>query len=568
MSSTKKKTVFGSSIPEWKPHNYQGRAVKFLLEHAGAGLFLDPGLGKTSISLSALKILKLKRVSNITLVIAPLRVCYSVWPEEARKWKNFRELNVKVLHGKDKEDTLQNAEEGDILCINPEGLEWLFGVTKVKGRGGKTKVIIDAKRMRFVFDKLGITDLVIDESTKFKHSNNIRFKTLKQVLYKFKRRWILTGTPAPNGLMDLFAQMFIVDLGRSLGEYITHYRKRFFQSVGFGGFTYVPLPGSEKEIYKILKSSVLRLDGKDYLTLPEVVDNVIRFDLPDKARTLYDQLENDFVGDLDAGRIVTALNAGSAMMKCAQVANGGLYRQKDPLVAAKRGKNAKWDLIHNGKDEIAEELVAEMNGQPVMIAYQFDHDLERLLTIFGKDTPYIGGGVTPKRGKELERLWNLGKIPVLLVQPDSAAHGLNLQHASTEEVGHMIWYSLTYDYENYDQLIRRIVRQGSKHKRVIVHHIVARDTVDEAKLNALRRKTRGQNDLLDALRVYVRSRPRYATKAGRGQVGQAGQGAAVGPSRGAGRAGRGRGGGQAASRALGSAGRTAGRAKQGPGGRR
>lgn len=505
-SSKKQALEYAYSPVEWKPHNYQRRAVKFLLEHNGAGLFLDPGLGKTSISLMALKMLKKARTSDVTLIIAPLRVCYSVWPEEVKKWTTFKgHLNIKVLHGKDKDDILKNAQPGDILCINPEGLEWLFGVTKVRGRGGKIKVILDPKRIKWLFKVLNITDLLVDESTKFKHSSSIRFKILKQVLHLFARRWILTGTPAPNGLLDLFSQAFLMDMGHALGQFITQYRHAFFKSVGFGGFSWVPLPGAEEAIYKLLKPLVLRLSAADYLELPELIENVIRFELPEKARRLYDQLETEFVGDLDAG-IVTALNAASAMGKCAQVANGGLYKQRDPLIAAKRKKTDGWELVHEGKNEIVEDLVEELSGQPVLIAYEFDHDLERLFGIFGKDTPYIGGGVSAKEGKRIEDLWNRGKIPVLLVQPASAAHGLNLQGASTKEIGHVVWYGLTYDYEYYDQLIRRVLRQGSKHKKVCVHHIIARDTVDEAKLASLRSKKKGQNKLLDYLRIYVRNR--------------------------------------------------------------
>lgn len=489
----------------WKPHAYQRRAVKWLLEHAGAGLFLDPGLGKTSITLAAFSLLKKQKQSDISLVIAPLRVCHSVWPVEAQKWTDFKHLRVGVLHGKNKEQVLEDAIENgsyDVLCINPEGLDWLFGVTKRKGRNGKTQIEVDKARMKWLFGPGAITDLAVDESTKFKHSSSLRFKVLKESLSRFRRRWILTGTPSPNGLIDLFGQCFIIDMGASLGEYITHYRQTFFDAKGFGGYTFVPKAGSKEAIYARLKKSVLRLDAKDYLELPELVPNNIKFDLPDKARELYDLMEEDMVAEMD-GKTYTALNAASAMTKCAQIANGGLYKQKDPIVSAKRMRGAdSWELIHNSKDEIVADLVEEISGQPVLIAYEFQHDLERLLKVFGKDTPYIGGGVSPKRSKQIEDAWNRGEIPVLLGHPASMGHGLNLQNAGN----HVIWYGITYDYELYDQFIRRVLRQGSKHKRVFVHHIIARDTVDELKLYALLRKKKGQNNLLDAIRTYVRDR--------------------------------------------------------------
>lgn len=490
----------------WKPHAYQRKAVKFLLEHAGAGLFLDPGLGKTSITLSALKILKAEEVSGRSLVIAPLRICHSVWPVEAKKWTNFEDLKIEVLHGSKKEKLLQESD-ADIFCINPEGLEWLFGVTKTKTRNGKTRVDIDRKRCDFLFKKLNITDLVIDESTKFKRASSQRFKILRLVLQHFKRRWILTGTPAPNGMMDLFAQIFIIDLGRSFTPYITHFRKRFFNAVGFGGYTYVLRPGAEQEIYRIIKPLVLRLDAKDYLEVPEVLPNPVRITLPDEAMGIYREMEDELVVELDSG-VFTAASGSAAMMKCEQIANGGLYNQRDELLRQRARAGKEWTLIHNAKDEAVQEIVDELNGQPVVIAYQFDHDLERLRAVFGKDVPYIGGGVSAKEGKRIEEEWNRGRIPVLLLQPQSAAHGLNLQNASDAEVGHVIWYSLTSDLELFDQLNKRIARQGSRHKRVIAHMLIARKTVDEAKERRLASKDKRQTALLDALRTYVASRGR------------------------------------------------------------
>jgi SNF2 family DNA or RNA helicase len=507
-SSKMQPLEYASSPVEWAPHAYQRRAVKFCLERAVRGLFLDPGLGKTSITLMVQKMLIKQRVARVTLVIAPMRVCHSVWPKEVKKWKQFQDMTVKVLHGPRKDEILESAEDGDILCINPEGLDWLFGVTKRRGRNNKVIISVDPRRVRWLFGTIGLTDLVVDESTKFKHSSSQKFKVLREVLSKFHRRLILTGTPAPNGLLDLFGQIFIIDLGKALGQYITHYRKMFFTPKGFGGFTWVPQAGAKELIYKELKKLVLRLDAKDYLDMPKVIPNDIRFDLPDAAREVYDSMEDQMVADIDDKGVAVALNAGSSMTKCAQIANGGLYRQKDPLTASKRRKNDGWDLIHNAKDDIVADLVEELSGQPVIIAYEFDHDLDRLKAIFGKDTPHIGGGVSVNEGKRIENEWNRGRISVLLLQPASVAHGLNLQEASDEEVGHVIWYGLTFDYENYDQLIRRIVRQGSKHKRVIVHHVIARDTVDEAKIMAVRRKEKTQNGLLDALRTYVKDRAR------------------------------------------------------------
>lgn len=532
---TSEQLEYAVKAQPWKPHAYQKKGVKFLLEHAGAALFLDPGLGKTSITLSALKVLKSEEMSGISLVIAPLRICHSVWPNEVKKWTNFEHMTVKVLHGSKKEDVL--AEGADIMCVNPEGLEWLFGVTKTKLKTGKVRIDVDRKRLDYLFKKLNMTDLIIDESTKFKRAGSQRFKILKLVLQYFKRRWILTGTPAPNGMMDLFAQIFIVDLGRSFTPFITHYRKRFFNSVGFGGFTYVLKPGAEAEIYKIIKPLVLRLDAKDYLELPEIIPNPVKLTLPDAAMAVYTEMEDELVVELSSG-IVTAASGAAAMGKCEQIANGGLYKQADALLAGKRRKGHEgWTLIHEAKNDATVDIVDELNGQPVIIAYQFDHDLDRLRGVFGKDTPYIGGGVSAAEGKRIEADWNRGRIPVLLLQPQSAAHGLNLQNASDAEVGHVVWYSLTSDLELFDQLNKRVARQGSKHKRVIVHMLVARKTVDEAKVTRLASKDKRQTALLDALRTYVASRgrakPAAATvRASRGrQAARLGAGAAAKPAK-------------------------------------
>ena len=288
---------------KWKPHAYQKGAIKFLLERACAALFLDPGLGKTSITLGAVKILLAEKLIRRVLVVAPLRVCYSVWPKEVKKWEDFQNIRVAVLHGKDKERNLRS--EAEVYVINPEGLAWLM----TDGR----------------FKLLGADVLVIDESSKFKHTNTARFKTLRPVLSKFSRRYILTGTPCPNGLLDLFGQVYILDLGKSFGPFITHYRTEFFEPTGFGGFTWVPKHGTEERIQKLLKPLALRLSAKDYLELPELIPVKVEIELPPDARKIYDQLETELITLVD-GQVVTALSVAAANTKCRQVANGGLYK--------------------------------------------------------------------------------------------------------------------------------------------------------------------------------------------------------------------------------------------------
>lgn len=451
---------------EWKPHKYQKGAVKFVLTRAAAALFLDPGLGKTSIFLAVVKVLKKENMLGKVLVIAPLRVCYLVWPKELAKWKDFEGLTIQILHGKDKERNLY--KEADIYLINPEGLVWL---------------------VKHDLKKLGFKLLGIDESSKFKAPNTQRFKLLKSILPIFNRRIIMTGSPSPNSMMDLFSQIFILDGGASLGRFITHYRNTFFYPTGFGGYEWKLHEGAEKKIQERIKPLVLRLEAKDYLELPELIENNIYVELPKEAKVAYKQMEDELFTALQKGDVV-ALNAAAASMKCRQMANGGVY-----------GDERVVHHIHMEKAEAVKELIDELQGTPALVAYDFDHDLDRLRKVLGKDVPYIGGGVSPKRGAAIESEWNAGKIPVLLGHPGSIAHGLNLQNAGN----HVIWHSLTWNFEWYDQFIKRILRQGSKHKKVFNHHIIAENTVDIAIITALKFKDNSQRSLLEGLKQYMKN---------------------------------------------------------------
>lgn len=482
-------SLFSQSPVPWKPHAYQKKAVKFLLEHAAAALFLDPGLGKTSITLAAIKLLKQKKLLSKVLLIAPLRVCHSVWPREIDKWEDFGQLKVVVLHGPNKDELLK--QDADIYVINPEGLDWLLQVKKAKTPSGKTKVDVDLRRWK----ALGFDTLVVDELSKFKHTSTNRFKSLKLVLHTFSRRWGLTGSPASNGLLDLFGQCFVLDQGRTLGQYVSHYRMQYFLP-SHDGFSWNIREGAEQEIYERLNPLALRMAADDYLDMPVLIENNIRIDLPESVRRVYDQLEDDLIAKIDS-KIVVASTAAAASIKCRQVANGGIYLDPDieKLIKVPKSKR-EWVNLHTEKVDALADLIEELQGSPILVAYDFAHDLGRLQERLGKEVPYIGGGVSAKRSAELERDWNAGKLPVLLGHPQAMAHGLNLQ-----EVGHHVaWHSMTWDYELYDQFIRRVLRQGNKSKKVFVHHILARGTVDEAMLAATKSKRKGQNALFDALK--------------------------------------------------------------------
>lgn len=452
----------------WTPHPYQLQASKFLLERGVGALWLSPGLGKTSVSLSAIKALKEMNQGTGNLVIAPLHVCYNSWPDEIRKWEQFRKLKYVILHGPGKKEALNL--KADIYLINPEGLQWLFN---------------ELTNREWPFDKLWV-----DESSKFKHAQTQRFKLLRHYLNRFRRRYELTGSPAPNGLMDVWAQIYLLDQGNALGRFITHYRTNYFNQAGYGGYTYVLKQGADKEIHKRLRPLVLRMDEKDWLQLPPLTFNNVKVQLPDKAFQKYRTMENQLLAFLDDGT-ATAANAAVAGNKLLQMANGAVYLDED---YNRDSKLRKWGHLHDTKIEALVDLVDEQAGEPLLVAYWFDHDRQRLEKIFNA-APFIGGGTSPKQAAEIIDMWNHGRVPLLFVHPLSAAHGLNLQgtHAS------VCFFSMLWDLEAYDQLIRRVWRQGQE-QRVVVHRIIAENTIDEAVCNALAAKGRVQDRLMAALK--------------------------------------------------------------------
>jgi SNF2 family DNA or RNA helicase len=471
----------------WKPHAYQRRAAKFLVDRAAAALFLDPGLGKTSSTLAALSVLREKGMFRHALILAPLRVARNVWPAEVKKWKEFNHLKVVVLHGPHKDELLE--EEADIYVMNYEGLDWLLGATQKRDWTGKMKTVYTHEN----FNKIAPEILVCDESSRLKHSSNARGKAIATAVPKFQRRWLLTGSPAPNGMLDLFGQAKVMDQGKALGQYITRYKMDYFLPLDRNGWKWVIKPGAEETIYEKLRPYVLRLAAEDYLELPELIENNIMVDLPPKARKVYDDLEDEFLSLLDNGTTVLAPSAAAVRIKCQQCCGGALFDGRE---------ERSWTQIHEEKTAALVELVEDLQGSPLLVAYAFTHELTRILKALGEDTPHLGSGVSPAREAEIIRDWNLGKIPVLLGHPASMGHGLNLQGAGN----HVCWYGLTYDFELYDQFNRRVLRQGNTHKHVTVHHIVARNTVDEVILRALRRKEKSQGALLDALKEYKKER--------------------------------------------------------------
>jgi SNF2 family DNA or RNA helicase len=401
------------------------------------------------------------------IVIAPRHVVHNVWAQEARKWSDFAHLRVAVLHGSKKEEALRS--DADIYVINPDGLPWLV-------------------QHPWAWPEV----LVVDESTLFKHPNTRRFKLLRAQLDRFTRRYILTGKPVPNGLLDLFGQIYILDGGERLGRFITHYRSRYFYQTGYGGYTWRPLPGASEKILEAISDITLRLDKREHLDLPQYIDNVVEVKLPAPVEAQVRKLERDFVVELAKGT-VEAFNAAALTAKLRQMASGAVYSTLEDLEALRASR--PWSHVHDAKLDALEALLAEREGQPTLVAYQFIHSAERIAKAHPEAV--VLSWLSDVKVMQAIEAWNAGEVPLLLVHPASAAHGLNLQGGSEA----LVWFDPTYDLEHYDQLIARLWRQGQT-KTVVNHLLIAADTVDEAVLSALRGKDRAQESFLAALKSH------------------------------------------------------------------
>lgn len=418
------------------------------------------------------------------LVIAPIRVCYQVWPAEVQKWKNFSHLKIVVLHGKEKTVANLQDESVDIYAINPEGLQWLLTKQNFK--------LLDCQM------------LALDESSKFKNTQTKRFKLLRPFLPKFSQRLILTGSPSPNGLLDLFGQVYIMDLGRALGQYISHYRMKFFDSTGFGGFTWKIKDGAEKKIQAAVKPYVMRMEAEDYIDMPELVEPIVWVEMPPDAREIYENMEDDLFVALEDGLALTAPTAAAARTKCAQITGGAVYSNPEGLEV--RGKYDYME-IHDAKLEALGDQLAERNGQPTLVFYYFQHELIRIRAYLKKrfgwqNTPCMSEA-SPKKAQEMEDAWNANELPVMLAQSGSVSHGLNLQEGNAQ---HCFWYTLPDDYDTYDQATRRLRRSGNTSSHVFSTRFAVRNTVDVAKMALLKRKGAGQKDFLDAMKSYRKPR--------------------------------------------------------------
>lgn len=483
----------------WVPHQYQKTAVKWLLQHPVAALLLDLGLGKTTIFLEAFRALRAAGGARRALVVAPRRPAQLVWSQsgEVGKWRQFTGLKVALLHGKDKDETLERVDDADLYVINYDGLQWL---TRKKG-------------FKLLFQR-GVDTLILDELSKVRNARSLRSRLLWPWLGRFKRRWGGTGSPAPKSLLDLFGQVRTLDMGKRLGKFITHYRNKWFYLTGFGGREWFPKKGADKEITAALKDLAISMRAADHLDLPPLVERDVWVELPDAARKAYDELETELFTVLSEG-VVTAANAAVAASKCAQVASGGVYQHQLPEImhdggnGFSVGSGARRTIhLHDEKTEALVELVEERQGAPLLVLYDYEHDRDRIQAAFGGKLPVIGGGTSDKLAATLIAQWNRGELPVLLGHPGSVGIGLNMQAAGC---GHICFYTAPWNREDYDQTIGRIWRQGTKAPRIVVHRLLARGTVDEAKIKVLASRHKTQRGIFDALISHCTSRQRQVT---------------------------------------------------------
>lgn len=445
---------------KYKPHSYQEYAIRYIETHPISALLIDMGLGKTSITLTAIRNLLFDSFEVCkVLVIAPLRVAKNTWTDEIKKWEPLSTLTYSLIVGNENERLSALNEKADIYIINRENVDWL----------------VNKSGYKFDFDMV-----VIDELSSFKNHQSKRFKSLMKVRPLVKRIVGLTGTPSSNGLMDLFAEFKILDMGKRLGYFIGQYRNTYFKPDKMNGpivYSYKPLPNAENAIYEKISDITVSMKANEYLKMPELLTSNYVVELSNSEKKQYDKMKKSLVLEITDGEI-TASNAASLSNKLCQLSNGAIYDDEQNIVE-----------IHDRKLETLEDIIESMNGKPLLIAYWYRHDLERIKSRFS---------VREIKTSEDISDWNDGKIPVALIHPASAGHGLNLQNGGST----LVWFGLTWSLELYQQTNARLYRQGQKNA-VVIQHIITKGTIDEQILKALQKKNKTQADLIDAVRANL-----------------------------------------------------------------
>ena len=441
-------------------HNYQNYAKDFILAHKVSALFLDCGLGKTITTLTAINELMYDsfEISKV-LIIAPLRVAQSTWKEEIEKWDHLNLLRYSIAVGGEKERLKALKQNSDIYIINRENVDWLV-----------TKSGID-----FNFNML-----IIDELSSFKSHTSKRFKSLLKIRPYFERVVGLTGTPSSNGLMDLWAEFRVLDLGERLGRYITNYRNEYFLPDKRNGaviFSYKPQPNAEERIYRRLADITISMKSTEYLKMPELILNDLEINLGEEDQIKYKKFKKEMVMTIQEKEI-DAINAASLSNKLIQLANGSIYDE-----------DKKFYEVHNKKLDKLEEIIESANGKPVLVAYWFKADKERIEKRFK---------VREIKTADDIKQWNKGMIDLALIHPASAGHGLNLQSGGST----LVWFSLTWSLELYQQTNARLYRQGQK-DTVVIHHLITKNTIDEDIMKSIKRKDKTQEALMKAVKARI-----------------------------------------------------------------
>lgn len=450
---------------KYRPHDYQKYAIEYIISHPVSAVFLDCGLGKTSITLSAIKRLLEAGEIRKVLVVAPLRVATVSWPDELEGWIDFRSLSYSVVTGTAKERTEALKRDVSIYIINRENLQWL----------------VEKSGVPFSYEMV-----VLDELSSFKNWNSKRFKAFMKVRPFVKRVVGLTGTPSSGGLIDLFAEFKCLDMGRRLGRFITQYRTAFFRPGRSNGnivYEYIPLPDAEERIYEKISDITISMKAMDHLDMPELITSRCIVRMNDKERQLYEKMKKELVIPLD-GDVITAANAAALSGKLSQMANGCVYSD-----------DGTESVIHDRKLDALSELIEAANGKPVLVAYWYRHDLKRIKERLKKEKTDFA----VIDSEDSIRAWNKGEITVGLMHPLSLGHGTNIQSGGS----FLIWMSTPWSLELYQQTVARLWRQGQKSKTVVVQHIVTEGTVDEDILKALEKKDMTQAALIDAVKAQI-----------------------------------------------------------------
>lgn len=445
----------------FSPHDYQAYAIEYIETHPIAAVLLDMGLGKTVISLTAIADLLFDSFeAHRILVVAPLRVARDTWPAEITKWEHLQHLTYALCVGTPKERKATLMAGADITIINRENLQWL----------------IESSGFPFDYDMV-----IIDELSSFKNHNSKRFKSLLKVRPSVKRIIGLTGTPSSNGLMDLWAEFRLLDFGERLGRFITHYRNNYFIPDKRNGeiiYSYKPMAYAEDAIYRRISDITISMKSTDHLQMPELITSQYEVQLSEEEEKRYEDLKADFILELPEGEI-TAANAASLTGKLSQLANGAIYDDDGDIIE-----------FHDRKLDALEDLIEVTNGKPLLVAYWFKHDLSRIKNRFNVREIKTSRDIAD---------WNAGKIPVAVIHPASAGHGLNLQAGGST----LVWFGLTWSLELYQQTNARLWRQGQESRTVVIQHIITKGTIDERIVKALSKKEMTQAALIDAVKANL-----------------------------------------------------------------